>query len=383
MRIALRTSFRSDQHMARLAALALSLALLLAASASAQTVTRGSDFTAPANVSIGCEGLVQQDFNSGLFLLLPYDGQSCTWWGAGLPASPTDPRTGFVPTTGTVTKVRVKSGPNPAPLRIVQLRSAAGCCSGVRMTEPFQPTPNAVTEVTVNWLVEVVRDSVAGVSTNDIIGFSAQAGTGTLPLNDQGAQTHQPAAAFSPGVYSSSMTKPMIQPGALIGLNYRGAIGYEPLVQYDFVPCPALNNVPIAPGTETCPAQNTPPPPAGAQAAPTAPPAQPAPTVSRIPGAMDVATAIARLRDGRLSLRLLCQQTTLCQGRMRIRTRGANGRTIASVPIRIAAGQAATVKPKISAANRRLLRRKAQTPLTVVLDLGAGKKVTDTLTFKR
>ena len=31
------------------------------------------------------------------------------------------------------------------------------------------------------------------------------------------------------------MTAPMGQPGALLGENSRGAIGYEPLLQYDFV----------------------------------------------------------------------------------------------------------------------------------------------------
>lgn len=368
--------------MPRRTVLALVLALLLTSPAAAQTVTRGSDFQNPANVPFGCDATVQMDWN-GNFTLQPSGLPSCTWWGTGPASNPTDPRTGFVPTTGTITKVRIKSGPNPAPIRLVQLRSTAGCCTVVKHTEPIALQPNRVNEVTLNWLTEVVRDSVAGVSTNDVLGFSAVAGQGTLPLSDQGPQTHTPQASFTPGVFSSSTTAPAAQPGSMLGLNYRGAIGYETLLQYDFVPCPALNNVPIAPGTQTCPAQAIAPPPPGANAPPSGPVTNGTPGTSPLPGAMDVRTAIARLRDNRIALRLACLRAQECRGRLRLRTRGAGARTLANVPIRLRANQTKTVNAAISRANRRFLRRRATTPLTAVLDLGGGTKITDTLTFRR
>src|SRR5436190_1983521 len=98
--------------MLRPALLAACLLLLLTASqAPARTTTRGSDLSAPANVSLGCDATVQMDWN-GNFTLQPSGLPSCSWWGTGLPSNPTDPRTGYVPTTGTITTVRIKSGPN-------------------------------------------------------------------------------------------------------------------------------------------------------------------------------------------------------------------------------------------------------------------------------
>jgi hypothetical protein len=369
--------------MVRVVGLVLALLLLVPAAAGAQAVTRGSPLTAPNNTTFGCESSVEQDFNTFQFVVVPMGRPSCTWWSSGESAAIGGANTGFVPTTGTVTNVRVKSGPNPAPLRIVQLRSTAGCCVGVKQTEPFQPAPNTVTQVTVNWLVEVVRDSVAGVSTNDVIGFSAVGNTGSLPIADQGPGTHSPQAALQPGIHSGAMTSPSVQPGALLGTNYRGAIGYEPLLQYDFVPCPALNNVPVAPGTTTCPGQNTTPPP-GTNAAPTAPPSTGVPGVNPIsfpPG------FTPRLRGFELPIALVCSLDIGCSGRLRLQLAAGAGsagaaasRTLASKRFTIAKGRR-QVKVKLSRPARARLRR--ATKVVAVVSITGKPTVRRTLKLRR
>lgn len=371
--------------MARVAALALAVLLLVPAVAGAQAVTRGSSLAPPANVPFGCEASVElPPLGSDQFLLVPMGRPSCTWWSSGLATNPTDPNTGYVPTTGTVTSVRVKSGPNPAPLRIVQLRSTAGCCTVVRHTEPFQPAPNAVTEVTVNWLVEVVRDSVVGVSTSDIIGFSAIGGTGTLPLHDQGPRTHSPQASFQPGVHAGRMTAPMGQPGALLGENSRAAIGYEPLVQYDFVACPALNNVPIAPGTTTCPGQATTTP-AGANAPPTSPPSTGAPSVS----VLQIPAGLLTIRRDILPIALACSLDIGCSGTLRLAIAAAGSAsvaakttTLATQRFRIKKGRH-TVRVRLSKQARSRLRRKKTTTVTATVTMAGQPTVRRTLKVRR
>jgi hypothetical protein len=118
---------------------------------------------------------------------------SCSWWQQGVSGVQfnTDPRTGFVGGTGTVTSITVKTGGNPAPLRFFagrQLTPAqnghpAGnpqCCFFLYERGPFQPTPNTTSTFTVNMPVENSRGPT--IITNDFIGFSANSGTGTLPL---------------------------------------------------------------------------------------------------------------------------------------------------------------------------------------------------------
>lgn len=377
--------FRFNRWMVRAAALALAVLLLAPVAAGAQqTVTRGSSLAGPNNVPFGCEASVQQNFATGLFELVPMGHPSCTWWSSGESANPTSTNTGYVPTTGTVTTVRVKSGPTPAPLRIVQLRSTAGCCTVVRHTGVFRPAPNAVTQVTVNWVVEAVRDSVVGVSTSDIIGFSAVGGTGTLPLSDQGPATHTPQGAFQPGVHSGTMTAPAAQPGSLLGGNYRGAIGYEPLVQYSFVPCPALNNVPVAPGTTTCPGQARRTP-AGADADPTAPPSSGVPGVNPISFPRGFTPT---LRGFDLPIALACSLDIGCSGTLRLALAARSAQaaakttTLATKKFTIKPGRH-QVKVKLSRKARARLRRKKTTTVTATVTIAGQPTLRQKLKVRR
>lgn len=372
--------------MGRAVALAIAVLLLVPAFAGAQAVTRGSPLTATPNVPFGCEAKVSlPPLGSDQFVLAPAGLPSCSWWSTGPAAAIGDPNTGYVPTTGTITNVRVRSGPQPAALRLVQLRSVAGCCTVVRHTEPFQPAPNSVTQVTVNWLTEVVRDSVVGVSTNDIIGFSAVGGAGTLPLSDQGTGTHSSQAAFTPGVMGAGFTSPMGQPGALIAASNVGAYGYEVLLQYDFVPCPALNNVPVAPGTLTCPGQNTVTTP-GANAAPTAPPSSGVPGVNPIsfPRGFN-----ARLQGINVPLSLICSLDIGCSGTVRLAlalgagtARSAKTVTLGTKKFKIKKGRH-QVKVKLGKKSRARLRKKKSTTVTAVVTVAGMPTLRTTLKVRR
>src|SRR3954471_1170637 len=179
-----------------LAAAGLAAALL---AAPAQASTWGSPLTNPSNAAFGCESAVTQDFATGLFLVTPQGLPSCTWWTNG-GGTPGQTFTSYVPGTGTVTNVRVRSGPQPAPLRISILRSngvgtyqssgTGGCCFGERESAIVQPAPNQISEFTVNFPVESVRIPEQGVQYVDIVAISAIAGTGTLPVFDAGPAAH-------------------------------------------------------------------------------------------------------------------------------------------------------------------------------------------------
>lgn len=373
-----------------LTAAALTLAALLAfpSFSAAQAGTFGSPLSAPNNTTFGCDAKPSLPaLGTSDFLVLPSGLPSCSWWSTGPAGTVGSTNTGYVPTTGTITNVRVKSGPNPAPLRLVQLRSVAGCCTVVRQTDEFRPTPNAVTQVTVNWLTEVVRDSVAGVSTNDIIGFSANAGTGTLPVSDQGPGTHTPQAAFAPGIMGAGFTSPAAQPGSLLAAASVGPVGYEVLLQYDFVPCPALNNVPIAPGTLTCPTQTTTTPPA-ANVGPTGPVNPGTPTV---PDPIELALTTARVSGSTLPLTFVCGLDAGCNARLQlllaagVRSASASAtksKTLVRTSFKIKKGKH-KVKVKLSKSARKQLRRKKSTKVTAVVAITGQPTVRKTFTVKR
>ena len=380
----------SAQRAFALAVLALVSMLVLPAGSQAQvaTVTRGSTLQAPPNTAFGCDARPSLAFD-GTFPVLPAGLPSCSWWSTGPGGTIGNPNTGYVPTTGTITDVRIRSGSNPAPLRLVQLRSVAGCCTVVRQTDEFRPTPNAITTVTVNWLTEAVRDSVAGVSTNDIIGFSAAGGTGTLPVNDQGPGTHVPQAAFNPGVMGAGFTSPAGQPGALIAASSVGAIGYEVLLQYDFVACPALNNVPVAPGTLSCPTQTTTTPPA-ADVPPTAPPVQGTPVV---PNPIELAVTTARVTGSTLPISFVCGLDAGCTGRLRLLVGGAaraavaagapaKQSTLATARFTMAKGRH-RIKVKLGKRARAQVRKRKTTNVTAVVEIPGQTTVRAPLKVRR
>jgi hypothetical protein len=381
----------------------LALCAVVAASASAQTVTRGSTLQNAPNYGFGCEAAVETDFGSGLILPNPfYNLPSCSWYGTGSAGVTGDQRSSAVTQTGIVTNVRVRSGPNPAPLRVSVIRSISsltlnpdapgGCCFGQRESAVFQPTPNAVTQVAVNLPVENVRDVSRNISWYDSIGISAAGGTGSLPISDQGPASHQIEAAFNPNVLLSAMTGPKIEPDNTPRLNFRGAPGYDVLLQYDLVPCATTPTGQPLPGCGApppgAPAPTSPAVPTAATPAPvpTPPRAAPPPRAATIGGQPTI-----RFRGTQVPVPVECAASRECVGVLRLLAaadaraaqRGRRATVLASARVRIPAGASRTVRARLTRAGRRAVRRGRRVRVRAVLDLGAGGLVERRLTLRR
>ena len=90
------------------------------------TTTFGSDLTATPNVTFGCETAPQLSFqNLGFYEFVASGQPSCTWRQLGVFGVVTDTHASTVPGDGTITSVSIKSGPNPAPLRVTVVRLLA------------------------------------------------------------------------------------------------------------------------------------------------------------------------------------------------------------------------------------------------------------------
>jgi hypothetical protein len=177
-----------------IAATALSLVLLaLAPTASARWF--GSTLRATANANYGCESALVAAPLGG-FALQPTGQTSCTYRHGGYLF--TNRATFIAPGTGRVTRIRVKSGANPAKLRLTVLtgssrvdtftgRDLAGtytCCTARFVGRAFRPRPNAITKKKVNVRVFDVRDKRIQFRIHSSDGLALTAvGPGTLPLS--------------------------------------------------------------------------------------------------------------------------------------------------------------------------------------------------------
>lgn len=347
--------------------------LALASVSPAQAVERGAtlDAARAPNFDSDCTTKPFVDVNDPNLAYTPVaSGQaSCTWWQTGVFGARDDPRTGYVPGDGVITTVAVRSGPNPAPIRFVIVRQLTQatqgvpsgdpeCCFFVRETAPVTPTANAVSSFTVNLPVESNRGT--NVVTDDIIGVSAQSGTGSLPIFAVPGQTN--ANAFTqPGTVDASATYPAM--GALAndtggGRRPEGFAGFELQLRYTFVPAAGT----ISPG----------------------PPTRLGPTdVTTIGG------GVLRPIGGALDVTLNCLQVT-CAGSLKILSRSPVTAAAANKKIRslgtrkfsLKKGKGRKVQIKLNALGRKLARSKS-TKVKVVVDLGSVGTTTRNLTLKR
>jgi hypothetical protein len=175
-----------------LAAAAMGFALT-AAPASARWY--GSTLRDKPNATYGCEAALTSAPLGGV-QLSPSNQSSCTYRHGGYLYS--NRPTFFPPGTGRITKIRVKSGPNPARLRLVVLEGSVRvdpftgrdqpgtytCCTARSIGRSFKPKANAITTKKVNVRVEDVREKELQIRihSTDGLGLSAS-GPGTLPLH--------------------------------------------------------------------------------------------------------------------------------------------------------------------------------------------------------
>jgi hypothetical protein len=175
-------------------ATALVAAAVLAPDASARWY--GSTLTGPANATYGCESAIISGPLGGQ-VLSPTNQTTCTYRHGGYLFNLERP-TFIVPSSGRITAIRVKSGPNPAPLRLTVLTGSSRvdtltgrdipgtytCCTARYIGPVFRPRPNAITTRRVNVRVRDVRSRQLQIRIHSSDGLALSAvGPGTVPLS--------------------------------------------------------------------------------------------------------------------------------------------------------------------------------------------------------
>ena len=350
-------------------AVALAILSLLPASASAQTAkpqqgTPMSLSPAEGDEAFGCETRFQAGFDSaGTYEKQPTGVDSCTAYQPGTTIADTH----LVPGPGTVTKVRVRSGSNPGPLRVTVIKrlfqtnpnnpaeiTDAQCCTGTgRESATFQPTPNAVTEVTVNLPVTTSQSRNGASGHHDIVSISG-VGPGNLPIASTGEHS------LSAGIQRSTPTMQIFYPKVETGLQGEAQhdyANYVVLMNYDWV----------APSSSTC---------ASASGARASQACRKAPAT--------VSGKTLRLKKGKVKVKVRCTAGagTRCRGTLRLRTRAKKPRLLASKKMNVAGGKKATITIKLSKKARKRLKKKS-TKVRVEIDLGALGKTSKNMKLKR
>ena len=185
--------------------MAVVLLALLAPGASARWY--GSLMRGAPNATYGCEAALVAAPLGGV-QLSPSNQTSCTYRHAGYLYS--NRPTFIAPSTGRVTAIRVRSGPNPARLRLTVLTGSSRvdtftgrdlpgtytCCTARFVGRPFRPRANRTTTKKVNVRVFDVRDKRIRLRIHSSDGLALTAvGPGTLPL-----QVRQDVGLFTPGI---------------------------------------------------------------------------------------------------------------------------------------------------------------------------------------
>jgi hypothetical protein len=197
--------------------MALALAMAVLAPGSASATWYGSNMRGPANAPYGCEAATIFAPLGGV-QIAPSGQTSCTYQHNGYNGSL---RFGsVVPSTGRIRRIRVRSGPNPALLRLTILTGSSRidtttgrdipgtytCCTARYVGRAFRPAPNRVTVRRVNVPVFVTRSNQLRIRTHasDIVAISAF-GPGSLPLRiDQNVGSLDPGSPLATGFWSAT-----------------------------------------------------------------------------------------------------------------------------------------------------------------------------------
>jgi hypothetical protein len=346
--------------------------------------TNGSALQAPANLALpgGANQCLARPYigvNPGQIQFINTGQSTCMWWSTQYGPSGQPIANTYVPRgSGAVTRVRVRSGSAPAPLRFAIVSSGSGlCCTTKQVSPPLQPAPNQVNQFAVNLPAGSGVGTAQGSQINDILVVVA-AGPGSLPVNDRGAH------GFLFGSPANQAQASFLHPALALGESNTDVgimDGYEVLLQYDWcgVPGTLSNPVPTPPANPQTACL-------GAPAAP--PPAAPAPAPAAAPRApLRALAALATVRRNVAALRLRCLLATTCAGRVRLRPRSAGAaaaaaKTYGSARYRIKPRRSATVKVKLTKAGRKALRRKRKLPVNAVISSGGTSWILK-LTLKR
>lgn len=171
------------------------VAIVLAIGSQASARWYGSTMQGAADATYGCESALILGPIGGVELAPSYQ-RSCTYRHGGYLNSLKP--TSIVPASGRVTRIQVKSGPNPARLRLTVLTGSSRvstfngedlpgtytCCTARYVGPAFRPKPNATTTLPVNVPVQnvVSKEIQNRIHSSDGLALSA-VGSGTLPLH--------------------------------------------------------------------------------------------------------------------------------------------------------------------------------------------------------
>ena len=211
----------------------------------------GDPLTDAANATFGCEVAPGIGDTSGNYYAFASNQPDCTWFNtAG----------GTVPGDGVIQTVTIQSGPRPARLRFVVVRTlgapGAGttCCFFAAESAAVQPAANTIQTFPVSLPVERNTNPKTGIITQDNVGVSAVSGTGTLPIHDNGR--HNLLDPIDPG-NTASWFYPRLgaAPGDTGGGRHAdGAGGWRVLIRVGFCPDGQMCGSTAAPPVITRPA---------------------------------------------------------------------------------------------------------------------------------
>lgn len=243
----------------------------------------------------------------------------------------------------------------------------AACCYYVRESPPFQPTPNAISTFALSLPVEK-NDTGGQVYTQDQAGISAQSGTGALPLAEVGA--HSSFAFTQPGSFDTNFTYPAMGTQASDSLGGRaeqGVAGFELLARFTW--CSATATGAAARTAQTCGEGAGGGGGAGTNSGGATAPAR-------------LGATRLRARKGMVGVSIRCLLTSMCRGRVTLRTNGPLPRTLGAASVSMRAGSAKTVSVPLNATGRSLAARRGTTALKAVVDLGRSGKLTTAVTLR-
>jgi hypothetical protein len=187
--------------------LMLTAALLALAAAPASARWYGSLLRGFPNANYGCESALILAPLGGV-QLAPTNQTSCTYRHGGYYGS--NRFTFIAPGNGRITAIKVRSGPNPAKLRLTILTGSSRidtrtgrdlpgtytCCTARFVGSAFRPKANATTKKKVNVRVFDVRDRRLRFRIHSTDGVALTAvGPGTVPL-----QVRNDAGGYTPGI---------------------------------------------------------------------------------------------------------------------------------------------------------------------------------------
>lgn len=207
--------------------------VLLLVPASADAAFFGSSLTRAPNIALTCGTAIIRDQSNfaGGAVLAPTGQRTCTYRSVGILLGSLTTGS-VVPGSGVITSFSVRSGSNPAPVRLTVMQGSPGlCCTAEKFSPVFRPRPNRITRFRVNMSVRVTGSVSPGIGrqvVDDYIGLTA-VGPGTLPLRVQ-----RGAGQFNAGLWQSQSWWPRVTLNQPRNEDAYGMTGVELLLRWEW-----------------------------------------------------------------------------------------------------------------------------------------------------